>query len=362
MKKLSTKEMKEVAYKIISNELEEYTNMEIYVSPVTNFEYYTNYIGKFIKFYTDNELYLGKNKFLELIKRPFNNTTIAYTQHFVYSEEDKKTGFINFICILIDKIKKDKHSHIELLRACYHEARHSIQLNFDINSYACFLHYAEGVLINNNYTNYNKSHDNYSIEIGANLYGIFKTEDFLKNKYPDVYKLEKGYIKGLETSFKLDYMLYDAVGQMNKALELVNKKSLKINDEIPIFNIFMGDDNSFKSINDIIKNPNFEKIDKRIVYTVLSSDLFLNSIDIEKLSDIELTTLNEALQYTYTIYSNQYKFIWEKFNNEEINFKFFIESAKRLIKNIKEIDKHLLLLNNAKENKRQQFSKNIKLK
>lgn len=152
-------------------------------------------------------------------------------------------------------------------------------------------------------------------------------------------------------------MLFDAVEKINKAFDIINEKKLKINNMIPLFNIFTNDDNSFKSIEDILKNPSFEKLDKRIVYTVLSSDLFLNSIDIEKLSDIELNTLEESLQYTYTIYNNQYQFIWKQFNNKAINFEFFIETAESLIKHIKKMDKHLLLLKSAKENKKPQFSK-----
>ena len=350
--------MKAISYEVFAKELEKSKNIELYLSSVTNFEYYTYYIQHFIKFYIDNKLYLDKNKFLELIKKPFNfNKTIAYTQQFSYSREDKKI-YIIFICILINKIKKKKHSHIELLRACYHESRHNLQLNFDANSYTYFLRYIDDILINNNnYTNYFNNHNDYSLEIGANLYSIFKTEEFLKSKYPDIYKQEKDYIENLENAYKLDYMLFDAVEKINKAFDIINEKKLKINNMIPLFNIFTNDDNSFKSIEDILKNPSFEKLDKRIVYTVLSSDLFLNSIDIEKLSDIELNTLEESLQYTYTIYNNQYQFIWKQFNNKAINFEFFIETAESLIKHIKKMDKHLLLLKSAKENKKPQFSK-----
>ena len=123
MKKLSIKEMKKIACYIIYKELGNYSNMEVYLSPVTNFEYYTNYIEKFMKFYIDNVINLNKNKLLELIKKPFTNS-IAYTQQLAYSEKDSKTSFIIFICILINKIKKADHPLIELLRSCYHESRH----------------------------------------------------------------------------------------------------------------------------------------------------------------------------------------------------------------------------------------------
>ncbi|MCI8778922.1 MAG: hypothetical protein HFI86_08220 [Bacilli bacterium] len=366
MKKLSIEEMKamkKIANEIISKELANYPNMKVYLFPVTNLEYYTSYVKQFIKFCIDNNFYININAFSYLIKIPFSGAIWGNSKIFDL-QANSKANYIIFICICMNKIKKTRLPHVELLRVCYHEARHIIQQTFDDNSYSSFLINVEGILLNNDNDDYNKNHNNYSFEIGANLYSTFKTEEAIKNlkkvetnKNANIYKLEKDYIEDLGNTYKLDYMLYDAVGQMNKVFDIVNEKKLKINDEIPIFNIFMKDDNSFKSIEDMIKNPNFDVLDKRIVYTVLSSNSFLKSIEIEKLSDEELDTLNEALQYTYTVYNNQYQFIWKKFNNEEINFKLFIESAERLIKNIKEIDKHLLLLKSAKENKKPQFSK-----
>ncbi len=75
----------------------------------------------------------------------------------------------------------------------------------------------------------------------------------------------------------------------------------------------------------------------------------------EQLSDEELDTLNESLQYTYTIYNNQYQFIFNEFNNDNIKFKFFIKATEKLIKNIKKIKNHLLLLNSAQNSKQYQY-------
>lgn len=365
MKKLSTKEMnamKKIANEIISKELANYPNMKVYLFPVTNLEYYTSYVKQFIKFYIDNKLNLDKNEFLNLIKKPFDNEIIGSSKFFDCREENSKNEFIIFICILMNKIKKAKLPHIELLRVCYHEARHIIQQTFDSNSYSKFLGNIEELLSNNDNDDYNKNHDNYSSEIGANLYEIFKVEEYIKQleklenkKNSNIYTLEKYYIEDLENAYKLDYMLFDAVGQMNKAFDIVNKKKLKINDEIPIFNIFANDDNSFKSINDIIKNPDFKNVDKRIVYTVLSSNSFLKSIDMEKLSNEELDTLDESLQYTYNVYINQFKFILNAFNNNDINNNYFTQMKKLLIEKIKNIKGYILLLNAAKEPKQYQY-------
>ncbi len=357
MKKLSTKEMKKIAYEIVSKELEKYDNINVHIFPVTTLEYYTKYIKKLIKFYIDNEIHLDKSDFLELIKEPFSNT-LAYNQMFDVWIDSQITKFTIFTVIFIKKIKKMNLPLINLLVNCYHEARHSIQLTFDNYSYVKFLRYIDGILIDNNNTDYNKNHNSYSIEIGANLYGITKAEEFLKNKYPDIYELEIETIKNYEKKYKLDYMLFDATVQIDKALNIANEKQINLNDKIPIFSIFMSGDNSFKSIEDMIKNPDFEKLDKRIAYTFLSSNSYLKNVDIEKLSAEEQTILNEALQYTYTIYNNQYKFIWKMFNNEDVNFKFFIETAEGLIKKRKYIDEKIKLINNKNKIKQYELIKN----
>lgn len=341
MKKLSTKEMKKIAYEVISKELEKH-NLKANIYPVSILEYYTKYIP--------NINFLDIKDFLNTIKYPFFN------KYAIYDTLNAS------IIILINDFKKRNMPLFFFIFSCYHETIHSIQAFLNDYNYSKFLFNIESILSENNCKDYYDNHDNYSIEIGANLYGTFKTEELLKNEYPDIYKLEAQNIKNQENAYKIDYILYDAVDQINKVLNIVNKKKFKINDEMPIFNIFVRNDNSFKSIGDMLKNPEFERLDKRIIYTILSSDLFLKSINIQKLSNEELDTLNEALQYTYTIYNNQYKFIWEKFNNEEINFKFFIESAERLIKNIKEIDKYVLLLNTAKNSNQNQHNLKVNLK
>ncbi len=352
MEKFSNKEMKKIAYEIISQELKDYSNNEdVYIFPVTTLEYYTQFIARFIKVCNTKKIHYSINALIQLIERPFKTSGC-------HIEMRTNKNLIISIIIFINNLKKINPFFINFLATCYHELRHSIQLTFDDYCYPNFLRLIEDLLIAYNFTNYNNNHDNYSTEIGANLYAIIKTEEFLKNKYPDIYELEAQNIKNCENDYKQDYILFDAVNQMNKALEVVNKENLKINDKIPIFNIFVRDDNSFKSIEDMIKNPEFQKLDKRIIYTILSSNSFLKNIDIQQLSLDELTTLDEALQYTYTIYHNQYRFILNKLNNKEINFKFFIETAERLIKNIKEINKHITLLNSAKDKKQYQYKLN----
>ena len=96
------KAMKIIASAIISKELGNYLDTKIYVLPITNFEYYT----QFFKFYIDNKLNLDKNEFLDLIKTPFENELAGFYKLVDCREENSKNGFI--ICILMSKIKKSK--------------------------------------------------------------------------------------------------------------------------------------------------------------------------------------------------------------------------------------------------------------
>ncbi len=256
LSKETIKKMKIIAYAVISKEFENYPNMKVHLFPVTNFEYYTRCIKQFIKICADNGFHPNKNEFLGFIKNPFKYAGFNYN-----FEENSKIESI--ICVFINKIEKYKSPYVNFLRTCYHEARHIIQENFGNNSYAKFLQYIDRLLMRNSYADYDKSHDNYSIEIGANLYATFRVEEAIEKlekmetiKNSNRYKLDKCYIEDLKKAYKLDYMLFDAVNHLNKALNVVNKKKLKINDEIPIFHIFTNDDNSFKPIHDMVKNPN----------------------------------------------------------------------------------------------------------
>ncbi len=339
MKKLSTKEMKKIAYEIISKELEKY-DLDARIFTVTTLEYYIKYIPS-VNFESISDL-------IQTLKFPFITRGLTFWANYYKTSSPDIITFINYF-------KKLDNPLFELLKNCFHETRHCIQFKFDNYSYKKFLCNMEAVINIYAWSKYNSCHDDFSFEIGANIYGITKTKEFLKNNYPHIYNLEKNRIERFEKVYKLDYILYDATEQLDKTIDIVKSQEIQINNDYPCFNIFLNDNNSFKSMKDIIENPDLKKFDERILYTILSSNSYLESVDIEKLSNEELAILNEALQYTYTIYNNQYKFILTSFTNKDININYFNQMKKLLVEKIENINEYITLLNSVKVPKQYQY-------
>lgn len=347
MKKLNTKEMKVIVNQIISKELAIY-NLEANIYPVNIFEYYTKYIP--------NANFENKNDFINALKMPM--TTKGFTFWHLECKTEKPD-----IVVFIDYFKKYKNPILNLIKHCFHEAKHYIQLTVDDYDYIKFIRNLETILTEYDWDSYINCHDDFLFEIEANIYAINKTKELLKDKYPNIYQLEKDNIDNIEKNYDLDYMLYDAIEQFDKLLHIALLNKIILINTYPVFDIFLNNINAFKSINDIIKNPNLKNVDKRILYTVLSSNSFLNSVNMEKLSDIELDTLNKSLQYTYNIYINQFKFILNSFNNNAINLNYFTQIKNVLIEKIKNINGYITLLNSAKNPKQYRYEfikKNLK--
>lgn len=342
MKKLSTKEMKNISYTIISKELQKH-NLEAIIYPVSVFEYYTKYIP--------NKYLSDKNNFIKLLKLPFIH---ALACNLLFDDKE------NNIIIFLDKFKNKDKQLLNLINTCFHEIRHSIQQTFDDYSYNMFLRKIDCFLKKCFPYNYQSYHDCYSYEIGSNIYAITMTKEFLKNNYPTIYQEEKNNIEKREENIRANYILYDATDRVNQVINTARSMQISINNISPIFNIFINSDNSFKSIKDIIKHPNFKKLDKRIIYAVLTSDSFFKSIDIEKISSEELVILNESLQYTHTVYHNQIEFCWKNRKNivNNTNAQSIINwmtSIKRISQRQKIIDKYMTLLNNSQNKEQYQY-------
>ncbi len=337
LNKENIERMKRIAYDIISKELEK-NNLDANIYLVNTFEYYIKYIP--------NVNFESMSNFISALKMPMLTKGFTFW-HLNYKVEKPD------IVIFINYFKKYKNPLLNLIKNCFHETKHYIQLTADDYDYIKFMRNLETILTEYDWNNYINYHDDFLFEIEANIYAINKTKELLKGKYPNIYKLEKDTIDKMEKDYNIDYMLYDAIEQFDRLLHISNK--IIIINTYPAFDIFLNENNAFKPIKNIISNPNFEHVDKRIVHTVLSSNAFLKSIDMKKLSNEELVTLNESLQYTYNVYINQFRFILNSFNNNDININYFNQIKKLLIEKIKNINEYIVLLNSAKNPKQYQY-------
>ena len=274
---------KNIADKIITKELEEY-NLDIKFFPITYVTYYKGII------------FNVKGNLKTKIKYCLVKNNVAGTNTNVFGYDS--------IIIFIDSFDKyDDLSRqvVELVFTCYHEVRHSVQKHFDKHSYDSFLNNIDRVYKEYiDSTDYNINHDNYSFEIGANLYAINKTKQFLKENDEKLYNEQKKLLDEKESKYLKNYLMYNPQKRINEVLKFI--KQTKQLDLIPIINCFMNDDGSFKKISEMI---NKENIDKEIIYNIITSPVFLDELDKSELTKDEYLLLLDALDYISIITKNQ---------------------------------------------------------
>ncbi len=316
MNELSIEEMKKISRQIIESEEKEY-NISIKVFPLTFIEYYKDYV--FTKKFN-----LVRAS-LPLIAGGFN---------------DLKGSTIIFLN-KVNKIVTTEGKLFKLLLICFHEARHSEQQQFDKYSYEGFFNQLEQFIqkatLNKDYI---LEHDKYCFEIGANLYGVTKAKEYLKINYPDLYEKYKNEINIQEEKYRYNYLMYDASNTIDRFI-LVNKISknyplnlrniLNKDNPSPVLEIFLNKDNTFKNIKDIIKNDKFKTLDKKIIYAFLSSQNFIKTLDFKTLSEEELSTIKESLEYTNTIYKNQMTINEKAKKNNTITELQYLQSKKNIL-------------------------------
>lgn len=294
--RLDTKHLKQIVNEIVTEEQEK-NSLNVNVFPVTFIEYYTEY--------------LFKKKFS--LKKVFNSALYPVSSNGFFSDG-------NMIVFLRHqrKVKKIDSSIFDLIFTIYHELRHCMQEKYDDLSYERFLEDLETYIRigdDGNHT-YKDYHDCFSYEIGANLYAIRKTSEYLKKNYPKIYELERENIETITNTYLNNYYLYDASSVVDLAVPVIRAAYKKCNSFAD--SIFINNDGSFKSIDVILENSDFHTLDKRIVAAILSSRTYLSELNFEALSFDELKIIDEAINYTYTVYNNQLRYIEKQLNNNKI--------------------------------------------
>ena len=325
MDNLGLDEMKKIAHQIIQSEEEKY-NIKIKTFPITFIEYYKDY---------------EKNEKFSLIKK----VNLALTPLYASGFNDLKGNTVIFLNDF-NKIEKIEGRLFRLLQVCFHEARHSEQQQFNEYSYEGFFseidHYIKIATMGIDYI---LEHDNYSFEIGANLYGVSRAKEYLKENYPNLYEKDKEEIDTLERRYQYDYLMYDAsftldrflsiANQLNKIAKLDKKNKVTKKATIsPVLDIFFNGPAEVKKVKEIIEHEKFKTLDKRIIYAFFSSKTFLESVDFDKLDEKEFNIIREAIEYTNQVYKNQEKITEEAKNNNTISNLQYLKEQKSIIKKI----------------------------
>ncbi len=313
-KTLTINEMKTIAHEIYKEEEEKLRYKDNKIFPITFIEYFKEYIP--------NNFKLTKilpMSILPIISGGFNDL------------KGNNIIFLNHI----KRIKKDCNKVFRLAQVCYHELRHSEQSTWDAYSYQGFLRDIDQYRKKDTFDYYN-DHDQYSFEIGANLYGVIKAKEYMQKHYPELYMEQKEDIERLLKLYQFDYMTYDASYSFDITLQIIRllEKNKKPSDISPVLEIFLNNDFTFKKMSEFNHNINYRNLDKRIIYAVLSSKAFLSQVNMEELSEEELKLLNESLQYTNNIYKRQSVLIEDASREKIISYKELLKKEKSLLNKI----------------------------
>ncbi len=273
-----------------------------YVSEKTN-KTYQVYPLTIKEFYQNKENY----PFSHSIKRKYTHN---------YNGFNDKKGLSTILIDENDLTNPIPEIMMKYAQVTFHELRHTMQLYADEDSYETFFIKIDKIIQYHNYTEYKLEYDNFSYEIDANLYGIIKAEKYLQTHYKDIYeayqtsnyktKIDK---KKATATHKL--LTYDHISRVDKVMNALQTGYIpypQIQFHLPRpMQIFLDETGQYKPLKTIIADPKFPKLDPKITHTVLSSRLFLATVDFENITISERKILLEALRYAWLRIQNEQK-------------------------------------------------------
>ena len=329
---LNKKEMKELS-RLVIKEIDQKLNPfeKVQVFPVTPLEFYrTDLFRKAFRFSR------GRDKF-KVVKSSFYNSGDAY-------------GEKNIIYILcrpchILKNVREQHQLVDLLMTLYHEYGHIYQKNpmCHMEAYDRFVMLSlEASFIYYFSNDYDKFHDDFLVEMNADLFASHYTFEFL-HEYPTIYQEEEGYLNSYLKEIKFRRKNYSFDDFFSKYYELYKKYEVYRNHEkygdyevdtsqlvdldysfpevARFFHIFVDDKNGkFRSVMDIYRDFDFNSFNPLLLQGVLSSNAFLNQLRINKLSAEEVKIMVSIITHEYNRECNISEYNDQFIGNQDIDF------------------------------------------
>lgn len=308
---------KELVYKIMKQEMKK-TGIKVEVLPLTKLE------NLFLVIKESKQ----KNKKLYSLKRLKTIQTSLKETIDCLGDFDFEN---NHLKIFLDELKKDSKTKeiylIQLLNTTYHEYNHKItwsktEITPNLINFTLLI---EQLLIKTTEL-YNSYHNDFYEEIIANIYGIEKSEQFLK-RYPNIFEKLKGYIENDKLNYQINLINYDIeqfINYFSKTIQSANDKSRFFKEEYPygIVKCLYTKEGCFKTIFSLRDNKDWNFLEKEVQYSIVASKSYLQSQKLENLSKEELTFLKEAVDYSYqqeinrSIQNQELRIKIQKFNRE----------------------------------------------
>ena len=206
-----------------------------------------------------------------------------------YSNKTKRTFiYLNhFRPLFLEDIGKDT-----LTMLVFHELRHAYQDQNKDNSFMSIIYQMEDM---KSKLTYLPSHDSWFMEIDADIFGIKEALTFINN-HPDMYpKEDLSFLSELyeEKRYLLRNFNYDKLF-LNFATLKMKYPNYKTNLEWE--HVFFDEKGYLRKIDEIINDPNFDKIDEYFVKRFITSEVFTNSINLNELSE-------DSIKFLYQQYN-----------------------------------------------------------
>lgn len=283
------KQKKDIIDSILKKEIEE-NNLDI--------KYYSLYR---INYYNSDSFKSEQKKLINKIDKKLNII-------FPFKANARFDNVRNEIIIFLDKIciiPGISRSLISLLKTAYHELFHAIQQkemkNLTNISYDLFASICDDIILVhpkfNNLNNYDNPeyHDSLMAEILANLYGVKKTKEYLKNNNIVCKPYEIEQLEEESNLYKSQYINYDLTKRLNLIISEY-KKGIKIGFlKKAIFELFLNDDASVKNINIIFSNNKVLELDPKILIALIKTDVLKKAINETALTEETSYIINELL-------------------------------------------------------------------
>ena len=190
---------------------------------------------------------------------------------------------------------------VEIIKTTFHEMRHAYQYNCDessdeYQSYLDFVIKFEEVTRAFETSDYKNKHDQYFFEIDANVYGVNKAFEYLEEKNLLTEENRK-FLELMKIKYEFDLVNFDIQKLLKKFHEICRTK--EVSSTHWFMQIFYTENlRQFKSISEILSNPDINRIDKKILRDILSSEHFIASIDFSVLTEEEINVVLNALNET----------------------------------------------------------------
>ena len=262
----------------------------------------------------------------------------------------------------------------DLLVTCYHEITHAKQEVTRSHKYGyryfenVAIFHMEKAIMDYDYDFYLKHHDSFYKEIDANLKGNLMSIKYLNTNYPNSYQNDKEIL--YRNSILHEYQLknYDFNFFLEKIYDIYSKNPQNFYENAPDFvpiptSFCLPGSTRFKSVKEIMHTyedwitPHKDFFGKKVQISdkkekeyfelfaaFLTSDLYLNQLDLNNLSDEEKKFLDLACLYSINKERDR-----EKFNNSVRDLPFVsadgrhynIEDNQQRLRKLKDIVKYL---------------------